>query len=311
MIMSTCIGTAPASPVHRAGAARLACALIAGLALAAPTQARTATPRPPADPPVEKIRPSKIILVGDSTIQPQSGWGSSFCGYRIVSTAACLNLARGGRSTKSYRAEGSWDVALGEMKTPGYVDIWVLIQFGHNDQPGKPGRSTDLATEFPANLRRYVAETRAAGAKPILVTPLTRRQFRDGSLIRELDPWNAAIRKVAAELDVPLVELNARSAAVIEAMGPAMATHYAQSAPTPDIVAAALTGTTSASDPSVPVPPAPPLPPLAAGAPPYTARVRPLFDYTHLNRDGADLFAGIVADELAIKVPAMRPLLVP
>ena len=280
--------------------------ILACLSLAIPAQAQT-TP----EPPVAKIHPSKIILVGDSTIQVQSGWGSSFCGDRVVSFAACLNLARGGRSTKSYRAEGSWDVALGEMKTPGYVAIWVLIQFGHNDQPGKPGRSTDLATEFPANLRRYVAETRAAGARPILVTPLTRRQFRDGKLIRDLDPWSQTIRKVAAEMKVPLVDLNARSAAVIEAMGPTMATHYAEAAPSPDIVAAALTGTTSASDPSAPTPPAPPLPPQAAGTPPYTARVRPLFDYTHLNRDGADLFAGIVADELAVAVPELRPLLVP
>jgi lysophospholipase L1-like esterase len=265
----------------------------------------------PADPPVVAIKPSKVILVGDSTIQPQSGWGGSFCSQRVVSLMACLNLARGGRSTKSYRAEGSWAVALGEMRTPGFQHIWVLIQFGHNDQPGKPGRSTDLATEFPANLRRYVEETRAAGAIPILVTPLTRRQFRDGKLIRELDPWCAAIRTVAREMAVPLVDLNARSAAVIEAMGPALATHYAEAMPTPDIMAAALTGTTSASDPSAPTPPPPPIPPAPADAPPYTARVTPLFDYTHLDRDGADLFAGIVATELAQRVPGMRPLLVP
>jgi lysophospholipase L1-like esterase len=56
----------------------------------------------------------------------------------------------------------------------------VLIQFGHNDQPGKPGRSTDLASEYPANLKRYVDEVRAAGGQPVLVTPLTRRSFRDG-----------------------------------------------------------------------------------------------------------------------------------
>ena len=43
----------------------------------------------------------------------------------------------------------------------------LLIQFGHNDQPGKPGRSTDLATEFPANLARYVSYLRAAGATPL------------------------------------------------------------------------------------------------------------------------------------------------
>lgn len=256
------------------------------------------------DPPVQPIRPSKIILVGDSTIQPNSGWGGSFCATRVQSTAACLNLARGGRSTKSYRAEGSWAVAQAEMKTPGYVATYVLIQFGHNDQPGKPGRSTDLATEFPANLRRYVAETRAAGAQPILVTPLTRRTFRDEEVTHDLDPWAAAVRAVAKETGTPLVDLTARSAAVMQAMGAAMAAHYAQVPPDAEVMTAALAGTTVEKAPT----------PTAAPPPPDPARVgavKAAFDYTHLNRDGADLFAGIVAGELARAVPAMRPLLIP
>ena len=114
------------------------------------------------------MRASKIVLVGDSTTAVQGGWGGSFCAEHVTSFVACVNLARGGRSSGSYIAEGSWDLALAEMRTPGFVNTWILIQFGHNDQPGKPGRSTDLATEFPANLRRYVTEARAAGAKPVL-----------------------------------------------------------------------------------------------------------------------------------------------
>jgi lysophospholipase L1-like esterase len=125
-------------------------------------------PAPPATP----IRASKIILVGDSTMQVHSGWGGSFCAHHVTSFAACVNLARGGRSSLSYRAEGSWDLALAEMRTPGFVNTWVLIQFGHNDQPGKPGRSTELATEFPANMRRYVEEALTTGALPVLITPL-------------------------------------------------------------------------------------------------------------------------------------------
>ena len=257
-----------------------------------------------ADPPVVPIRPTKIILVGDSTIQPNSGWGGSFCGLRVQSTAACLNLARGGRSTKSYRAEGSWAVAMAEMRVPHYRATYVLIQFGHNDQPGKPGRSTDLATEFPANLRRYVAETRAAGAQPVLVTPLTRRTFADGQVTRDLDPWAAAVRGVAAEMKVPLIDLTARSAAVMQAMGPAMASHYAQVPPDADTMTAALTGTTVDKG-STPTAAPPPPDPARVGA------VRLAFDYTHLNRDGADLFAGIVAGELARVIPALRPVLIP
>src|SRR3954470_22048905 len=155
------------------------------------------------DPLPRRINPSKIILVGDSTSAVMGGWGPSFCGYHVTSFMACVNLARGGRSSGNYRSEGSWDVALSEMRTKGYKDVWVLIQFGHNDQPGKPGRSTDLATEFPANLARYVDEAPAAGAKPVLLTPLTRRMFKDGQLQNDLEPWAVAVRKVAAEKNVP------------------------------------------------------------------------------------------------------------
>jgi lysophospholipase L1-like esterase len=88
---------------------------------------------------------------------------------------------------------------LAEVKSSRFADTWILIQFGHNDQPAKPGRSTDLATEFPANLRRYVDEALAAGAHPALLTPLTRRQFVAGRLQNDLAPWAAAVAKIAAE----------------------------------------------------------------------------------------------------------------
>src|SRR3954467_1614108 len=214
-------------------------AVAVALALfAVPAVAQTVPPVPAKPEPIRHIQPSKIILVGDSTTAVFGGWGPSFCGYHVTSFMACVNLARGGRSTSNYRAEGSWDVALSEMRTPGYRDIWVLIQFGHNDQPGKPGRSTDLATEFPANLARYVDEARAAGAKPILVTPLSRRMFKDGKLANDLEPWAAAIRKVAAQKHVTLLDLNADSAAAIAAMGEPAADRLAQvppgSAPAPE-----------------------------------------------------------------------------
>ncbi len=96
--------------------------LLAGLGLALSAgMARAQTPPPAAAmdrPPAVPIKASKIILVGDSTTQVLSGWGGSFCAYHVTSFAACVNLARGGRSTHSYRAEGSWDLALAEMKTP-------------------------------------------------------------------------------------------------------------------------------------------------------------------------------------------------
>jgi lysophospholipase L1-like esterase len=252
------------------------------------------------------IRASKIVLVGDSTTAVQGGWGPAFCARHVTSFLTCTNLARGGRSTYNYRAEGSWALAQAEMRTPGYARTWVLVQFGHNDQPGKPGRSTDLQREFPDNLRRYVREIRAAGAQPVLVTPLTRRQFTDGVLIDDLAPWAEAVRSVAREMEVPLVDLHARSRAVVQALGPVAAMPLAQAAAAPAQVSAALGGTTVGAAPMAGAPAAQN---NALTEPMGQAKVA--FDYTHLGPDGAALFATLVTEELARQVPSLRPLLIP
>ena len=252
------------------------------------------------------IRASKIVLVGDSTTAVQGGWGPAFCARHVTSFLTCTNLARGGRSTYNYRAEGSWALAEAEMRTPGYARTWVLVQFGHNDQPGKPGRSTELQREFPDNLRRYVREIRAAGAQPVLLTPLTRRQFADGVLIDDLAPWAEAVRTVAIEMQVPLVDLHARSRMVVQALGPVAAMPLAQAAATPAQVSAALGGTTVGA---APVAGAPAAQNNAATEPMGQAKIA--FDYTHLGPDGAALFATLVTEELARQVPSLRPLLIP
>ncbi|HAL23853.1 MAG TPA: lysophospholipase [Stenotrophomonas sp.] len=258
-------------------------------------------------PPPTPIRASKIVLVGDSTTAVQGGWGPRFCADHVTSFAACLNLARGGRSTYNYRAEGSWALVEAEMRTPGYAATWVLIQFGHNDQPGKPGRSTDLQHEFPDNLRRYVQQVRAAGATPVLLTPLTRRQFVDGALVDDLAPWADSVRTVAHELQVPLVDLHARSRALVQALGPVPAMRLAQAPASQAQVASALDGTTVGAGPAA----------VGATAAAQNAALEPMgqakraFDYTHLGADGAAVFATLVATELAREVPALRPLLLP
>ena len=288
----------------------------------------------PADPPpavtdvaqraaIKKIHVKKIVLVGDSTIQVGSGWGPGFCTYHVTSFTTCTNLARGGRSSFTYRAEGSWDIALSEMKTQGYDKIYVLIQFGHNDQPGKPGRTTDLYKEFPANLAGYVSDARAAGAVPVLVTPLTRRSFKDGSLQDDLEPWSAAVRKVAHDMNVPLVDLHAVSVAAVQKMGAKAAAELAQTAPTPEVLAAAAKGTTIApvrQDGPVTPPVTPTATPAATSTATSTAtevvetpqaRRVVSFDYTHVGDKGAAVFAALVAGELARAVPDLRKDLIP
>jgi lysophospholipase L1-like esterase len=120
----------------------------------------------------------RIALVGDSTVAEGGGWGP---GFRAAfgPEVDVRNFAQNGRSSKSFRAEGFWDPALAEK--PHYV----LIQFGHNDNPGKgPDRETDPATTYRANLTRYLDEAHAAGAIPILVTPIVRRNLTDDARVK-------------------------------------------------------------------------------------------------------------------------------
>jgi lysophospholipase L1-like esterase len=254
-----------------------------------------------------KLEPYKIVLVGDSTMAPVSGWASMFCAHHVKATVACLNAGRGGRSTRSYRQEGSWDIAIAEARVPGYKATYVLIQFGHNDQSSVAERWTDLATEFGPNLIRMVQEVRAAGAIPVLLTPLTRRDFKQGKLNNTLEPWSAAVRKVATELKVPLVDLNTRSAALVQQLGPEKSTQLAQTDPTAEELAAAKAGTTlkprSAEDARLPD-----VPTTATGPRGQFTRK---FDYTHVGDIGATVFAKLVANDLAIAVPDLRSQLAP
>ena len=206
----------------------------------------------------------RVILVGDSTMASTTGYGDALCA-RFTPETACLNLARGGRSSGSFRAEGRWDEVMGLLREGGYRHTYVLIQFGHNDQPGKPGRSTDYATEFPANMRRYVDEARFFGATPVLVTPLTRRAFRQGYVQDDLAPWAATVRAIAGASATPLLDLNALSQAAVQAMGPQQADRLARSGAN--------------------------------------------FDHTHVGPQGAQVFAAIMAKELARQVPALAPSL--
>jgi pectinesterase len=168
------------------------------------------------DQPASTDHSVKVVLVGDSTVQSGSGWGDAFIPL-LKPEVKCVNLGKGGRSSKSYRAEGWWKKTLEEK--PAYI----LIQFGHNDQPGKgPARETDPQSTFPENLTRYIEEARAAGAKPILVTSLVRRNFgTEGKLnLKDQIPYVEATRKVAAEQKVELVDLFARSQEQVEKLGP-------------------------------------------------------------------------------------------
>jgi lysophospholipase L1-like esterase len=224
----------------------------------------------------DEPRPAKvrIALAGDSTVTDSSGWGRGFAA-RLGPEAVCLNLARSGRSSKSYLNEGHWTKLL-EQK-PDYI----LIQFGHNDQPGKgPERETDPRTTYRESMARYVAEARAAGARPILVTSLARRHFTpEGTIRSDLGPYAEAVKALAAEQHVPVIDLHARSIELLERLGPEASAEF---------------------DPE----------PRDTGTPPGKAAAAAAGpDRTHLSPRGSEVFGRLVAEELRKVEPGLAPVL--
>ena len=156
----------------------------------------------------------RIVLAGDSTVTDKAGWGAGFADCLNGDAAICINLAKGGRSSKSFRDEGQWRTVLASK--PDYI----LIQFGHNDMSGKgPERETDPPTTYHENMRRFVVDARAAGAKPILVTSMTRRHFKDGKINSDLFPYVDEVKKLAAEMNAPVIDLHAKSIGLFEKIG--------------------------------------------------------------------------------------------
>jgi len=170
------------------------------------------------------LSPKKITvwLIGDSTMAnkevksfPETGWGMPFANF-FDSSVVVDNRARNGRSTKSFIAEGLWQPVIDHLSEGDYV----LIQFGHNDEgKEKVGRYT-TPDEFKTNLLRYVTETRSKKAIPILITPVTRRNFDSVGKIKETHPIYAdVVRQVAQESNTPLIDLDEKSKALLQQYG--------------------------------------------------------------------------------------------
>ena len=167
--------------------------------------------------------PLRFTLAGDSTVATAAnppkdrpdlaGWGQHLADF-LSPECAVINHARSGTSTKSFRDLGLWDRVLAEKAD------WVLIQFGHNDQPGKgPQRETDPAGSYRDNLRRFIQEARAAGSRPVLVTSVARRTFENGRLVSTLPPYVEAVIAVGRETNVPVVDLHRTSSLLFDQRG--------------------------------------------------------------------------------------------
>ncbi len=164
----------------------------------------------------DKVR---IVLVGDSTVTDASGWGGALS-KSFGPKVEVVNEAKSGRSSRSYIDEGHWTRALARKGD------YVLIQFGHNDQPGKgPARETDPKTTYRDFLRKYIAEARAAGSKPVLITSIARRTFgKDGKPRTSLMPYADAVIAVGKDTHTPVIDLHALSLAHLAKIGDAAST---------------------------------------------------------------------------------------
>jgi lysophospholipase L1-like esterase len=158
-----------------------------------------------------------VYLAGDSTVvdqyyEPWAAWGQMLPRF-FLPGIVIANHAESGETTKSFVAEHRLAKIMTTMKPGDYL----FIQFAHNDM--KPGAVP--LDEYKKLLTVFIAQTRAKGATPVLVTSMNRRTFDDaGKITNSFGPYPDAMREVAAQQKVSLIDLNAMSKTLFEAMGP-------------------------------------------------------------------------------------------
>ena len=159
-----------------------------------------------------------IWIIGDSTVEdnqpPFRGWGWALPKY-VKEGVEVKNHALSGRSTRSFREEGLW-TPVEQGLSAGDL---LLIQFGHNDEKDDE-RHTDPDSTYPENLWRYCQTALEKGAQPILLTPVSRRFFvGGGSLLYTHGEYPGAVRKLAAEKHIPLIDLKKDSRELYLSLG--------------------------------------------------------------------------------------------
>jgi lysophospholipase L1-like esterase len=182
-----------------------------------------------------------VWIIGDSTAKNREdlGWGDHFAHYVDTSRLNVVNRARAGRSSRTFIKEGAWDSALAQMKAGDFV----LIQMGHNDggaveaEPKSRGTlkgtgeetkvltwpdgangSTEVVHTYGWYLRKYIADARAKGATPILLTLTVRNIWTAGRIERDMG-YRAEIFAVGEETKTPVADMSEIAANEFEAMG--------------------------------------------------------------------------------------------
>lgn len=165
-----------------------------------------------------------LYVVGDSTAAsyppdraPLTGWAQVLQDYFDPAKLKVDDRARSGRSSKSFIEEGAWKPIADALK-PG---DFVFIQFGHNDsKKDDPERFTDPESTYKQFLSTYIDETRAKGATPVLVTPIYRDRWEDGRIKDTHAGYPPAMRELAKDKQVTILDLHAKTAERFQQLGP-------------------------------------------------------------------------------------------
>ena len=165
---------------------------------------------------IEPIKEPTIYLAGDSTVvdqdvEPWAAWGQML--PRFFRTGVVVaNHAESGETIRSFEGERRFAKVMSLIQPGDYL----FMQFGHNDQKSNAVSIDD----YKKLLAEYIAQTRAKGATPVLVTSMNRRTFdADGKITNSLAGYPDAVREVASAQRVALIDLNAMSKTLFEAMG--------------------------------------------------------------------------------------------
>ena len=170
----------------------------------------------PADP----ANTVTLFIAGDSTVtdqekEPYNSWGQMLPRW-FKAGVAVANYAESGESIRSSLGAHRFDKIFALLR-PG---DWLFIQFGHNDMKEK-GEGVGAFTTYKADLERIIARAQERGGKVVLLTSMNRRNFDDaGHVYSTLKDYPDAVRAVAKEKNLPLIDLNAMSKPLYEAWGP-------------------------------------------------------------------------------------------
>ncbi|WP_017797195.1 rhamnogalacturonan acetylesterase [Oceanobacillus kimchii] len=169
-----------------------------------------------------------LFLAGDSTMAtydvkraPQMGWGQVLDQY-FNEQVKVWNEAMPGRSTKTFIQEGR-QKRIYQLIRPG---DYLFVQFGHNDSKVDSNRYTEPFTTYKENLGIFISNARDKGAFPVLLTPVQRRNFSiNGKIVDKHGNYPLAMRDLAIELAVPLIDITKRSTIMLENIGPELSKH--------------------------------------------------------------------------------------